>query len=191
MKKLGTKSFIFLEVLDSEINALFSRLRKEFCGEGFHTNIHLTIRGPYFEKLQEEKIRNFYRELKGDPLLIQGVDMFNNSGEYVVYIKVEQPYLKNIWWKPDYPIGKFGMNPHISVYVGNNKCIAYSVLEFLKKENIKLLCRNYKLTQYVSKQGLLFSDDNEKKEQAFLELCNRKLVSYDILERAYKAVKNC
>ncbi|MEW8525174.1 MAG: hypothetical protein AB2552_19185 [Candidatus Thiodiazotropha endolucinida] len=182
--------FIFLEFLDSEINALIHGLRHEFMGDAQNTNVHITVRGPYYEKIEANLIESFERQLGAEPILIHSAGMFRNK-EYVVYIKIESLNLKRIWWKPDYPIESYGFNPHITIYKGSNKSIAECAYEFLRSENIKLLCHAYKLTSYVSKQYELFPDEFSPRAGNFLGLSNRRLIKPDILQRAANVVRQC
>ena len=183
--------FIFLEILDPEIHALLNGLKKEFGGKPAVTNIHITVRGPYNSSIPPESIEKFEQTLREVPLLIHSAGMFEHTKEYLVYLKIESQNLMKIWWKPDFPVEEYGFNPHIPLYKGNDKRLANCIYDFLKEENIELLCRDFKLTSYVSKQRDFFPDDSRPKEKHFLQLANRKLVRTDILQRAYNVVRKC
>ncbi len=185
-----SKSFIFLEFLDPEINALIFGLRNEFGGRVQNTNVHITVRGPYYKRIDANIIKPLGKQLGDDPILIHSAGIFRNS-EYVVYLKVESKGLKNIWWKPDYPVERFGFNPHITIYVGNNEVVAEAIYKFLKKENISLLTQSYKLIPYVSKQSDLFPHKDNPRSRHIRELSNRFLVRADILQRAANLVRAC
>lgn len=182
------QQFIFLELMDPEINGLLSGLRAAFSDEKAHTNIHITMRGPYRNIIPQDEIKKYQKLLSDEPILIHGIDMFNNSGHHVVYIRVSGERLKKVWWKPDYPTKIYGFNPHISLYVGSDPVLAKKIQYFLRKEDLRLLCRDFRLTPYTSRQTELFPRDPVPMECLFLELSNRRLVRADIVQRAENVV---
>lgn len=186
----GPPRFLFLEFLDSNINGLLHGLRYEFIGENIDTGIHITIRGPYEEQIPGDEILKYQQALDEEPILIQGVGVFHNPKEIVVYTKISSPQLRQIWWKPDYPTKKFGYNPHISLYKGSDVGLAKKIHDFLLNEKLTLVCHNFRLTPYVSKQGELFPFEEVPKERHFLRLSNRRIVRPDILQRAHNVVLN-
>jgi len=185
------QQFLFLELLDPEIHALLNGLKIEFGGKPTNTNIHITVRGPYQKPLPSKKIKYFERILRAAPILIHSAGLFENNNEFTVFLKIESPHLRQIWWKPDYPIEKYGFNPHISLFHSPDANLATCVLNFLKKEDIKLLCQDFHLTSYISKQQSLLLNESQPQRKHFLELANRRLVKADILQRASNIVKNC
>ena len=82
-------------------------------------------------------------------LEIGGLGHFSNPGEQVVYLTVDSPQLRRIWWKPDYPIGEFGFNPHISLYRGPDRALANRLLCFQPLAALKLLCAEFELVPSV------------------------------------------
>jgi hypothetical protein len=130
-------------------------------------------------------IAGFSSTLKEDDIVIADVGMFDNSGECVVYLKVHSAKLRSIWWKPDYP----GYNPHISMYIGPDRTLAQNVKTFLERERISLLCSQFRLTAYVSKQKDLQMFDEATPERHFLKLISKGKVRADILQRAANVVK--
>jgi len=183
-------SFLFLEITDVEIANLLSSLRETFTGKKSN-NIHLTVRGPYKKTITSDDVNKWYKKISDNDLLIHKVGKFSNDGFHVVYLSVECEGLKSIWDKPDYPVDKYGFNPHISIYVGEDKKISDCCYEFLKNEQIALLCRSFKLSPYISKQADMFPGDTISKGHHFLELSNKRLVKADVLQRAYNVMKAC
>ncbi len=182
-------NFLFLEFTDEEIVYLLSSLRKIFTQKQIKTNIHITVRGPYAKTITEGEIKKADHTIKNDVILIAGVGRFSDS-RHTVYLKVRSDNLEKIWDKPDYPKSKYGFNPHITMYDGNNAQLAEGIYKFLENEKLELLCHSFKLTPYVSKQISLFKEnDSATKGHHFFELSNRRKVRADILERAHKLVK--
>ena len=180
--------FLFLELLDPVINDLLFRLRHEFTEGSLNSNIHVTIRGPYRKKITPETITKCGQLLDCEPILIHGIDMFENPDAYVVYIKVSGNRLREVCWKPEFPKKTYGCNPHISLYRGTDKELAEKVLDFLHKEPLKLICRDFKLTPYTSKQLALFPPKNTPFERYLLQPSNDYLVKPDIVQRAANLV---
>lgn len=182
------KRFLFLEILDPEVHALINGLRREFGQKESSSNLHITVRGPYTKPIPQKSIERFQRIMSDDILLIHGVGVFKNEDTYVVYIKINSDTLKGIWWKPDYPIKDYGFNPHISLYIGDDKELANAIYEFLRAEDLKLLCREFQLAPYVSKQEQMFEDRKIPEQRHFFKLANRRLVKPNILQRAANLV---
>jgi len=188
IEKNGAPRFVFLEFLDPEINALLTGLRREFGGGRESAGIHITVRGPYRGEVPGADLDRCERILLREPILIHGAGLFQNPGENVVYLKVRSTALKEIWWKPDYSIEKFGFNPHISLHKSQDLGLASTIRDFLKNEGIKLVCHSFRLTPFASKQRELFPQSPVRHERHFLELANRGLVRPDVLQRAANLV---
>ena len=188
-KSKNPPNFIFLEFLDPEINTLLSGLKHEFGNSEAGNDIHITIRGPYYRRISREDIAKYEHIVRDDPILIHGVDIFQNHKENVVYIRVRSDSLKKIWWKPDFPVKEFGFNPHITLHKTCDIEFARTISDFLKEEDIKLICRDFRLVPFASKQGDFFPLDPEPRDRHFRELSNRGLVHPDILHRAANVVE--
>lgn len=187
------KNFLFLKLTDPEVCSVLWELREIFEKEKKSgSNIHITVRGPNKNKFKEEVINNLYNKIADDSIIIQSAGRFDNDDYQVVYIKVSSTNLHKIWRKPDYPKEKYGINPHITLYVGSDREYADCIYEFLKKENIALLCNSFELVPYQTKQMNIPYIDNELDlfGGGFRELVNRGKLSLDILERAKKVVSN-
>jgi hypothetical protein len=74
----------------------------------------------------------------------------------VVYLKIQHPQLRRLWWKPDYPIEQFGFNPHITIYAGRDSRAADLVERFLQRENLRIVCTEIRIVSHVSDHRDLF-----------------------------------
>lgn len=182
-------TFIYLELLDPEVHAVLNGLKQVFGKSDVSSSIHITVRGPYDHPVKEEALDRFQMMLGHDPILIHGIDLFENS-EFVVYIKINHNNLKKIWWKPDYPIEEHGFNPHITIYKGRDKLLARKIYTFMKKEELALLCPSYRLSTNISKQSKLFPEHDSSSSQTFKKLSRLERVRPDILERARTLIRN-
>jgi 2'-5' RNA ligase len=183
------KSFVFLEVADPEINYLVHAIRETADHRPARSNVHITIRGPYSRVVGPDKLRRYEHLLLTAPLVLDGVGSFSVGDRTVVYLKVQHPRLRQLWWKPDFPVSKFGFNPHITMYEGTDHERARLFLEFLKREQLKLLTWNFKVTPYVSDHADLFPKP-EAGRQRFLQLVNSRMVRADILARLERALRS-
>lgn len=182
------KHFIFLELRDNHVCFLLLRLREIFTGKQSKTNIHITVRGPYVDALTSSEIARWTKVIKNDRLRIADVGSFQNGDNHIVYLGVNSRHLREIWWKPDYPIKKFKFNPHISIYDGDDAELAQLIKQFLEKENLDIECTAFELTPYVSQspQYSLLVNAEREFQKHFTLLVLKFKVKGDILVRAQK-----
>lgn len=152
-------SFLFLEITDPDVNAFFGDLLLEINNVIPDEPVHLTIRGPYRDRISHTEIMDCREHLKHDVLRISGVGRFSNPGEEVVYFGVDSSNLRRVWWKPDYPITRFGFNPHLSVYRGSDRQLAAELAAFLESQDIELLCSEFEVVPVMGRQMNLLSAD--------------------------------
>lgn len=160
MAKAKIQNFVFLEVTDPEIDSVLRIVREE-VGSGTDQSIHITIGGPYQKPVSSKKLDKIEKKLEGDQLLIANSGVFHNKNEAVVYYQVGSQNLRKVWHKPDYP----GFNPHISIYRGTDVKFANLLKKFLDKNRVELLCSQFEVTNYVSKQKDLFPERQNRKKQ--------------------------
>lgn len=183
------KRFVFLEIRDPELNALIGWLREAAMGTPSRHNVHITIRGPYSSEIPEAQIARYQQVLRSDPIVFEGVGAFTAGERRVVYIKVQHPKLRQVWWKPDFPIKKFGFNPHITIFEGSDAHRAQTVLDFLQKERLQLLTWDFEVTSRVSDHRDMFGEAVRKAEP-FLKLVNRGLVRADVINRFERTLRS-
>lgn len=176
------KRFIFLEISDPQILSLITSIRESAMGAVSTSRVHVTVRGPYHREIPIRQLEYWQQLLAAHPLVLNGVGKFQAADTHVVYLKVQHPALRRIWWKPDYPIDTFGFNPHVTVYEGTNADRANRLKEFLTREGLKLLTWDFQVAAHVSDHRDLFKV-HENADELFLGLVNRRLVRADILAR--------
>jgi 2'-5' RNA ligase len=176
------KSFVFLEITDPEISALIYGIRAVAMHSPPKSAPHVTIRGPYNRPLPREQLLRYGRLLSSHPVVLEGIGAFRSGDRETVYLKVQHPHLRQIWWKPDYPIKEFGFNPHVTLYEGNDADRAQRLQAFLRREDLKLLTSDFAVSPYVSDHKDLFPQP-ESRDRSFLRLVNRGLVRADVLAR--------
>ena len=181
------ESFVFLELIDPEINGLLYSIREAANGSAENTNIHITLRGPYAKPVPAAQLKNIERRLLQDVLYIGNPGEFRVQDTSVVYLRVRHPKLRAVSWKPDFPPKEFGFNPHISLYIGRDFKRADRLLEFLRGERIELICQNFKVTNYVRKAPRLLSDD-QNIQFFYPRLISSGRVRSDLLSRLKRAL---
>lgn len=161
--------FVFLEFTDPKVREFLHSLRESITGRVDTKTAHITVRGPYDKVPELAQIEQLSDEIKGHGVIIGGAGIFETSSGYAVYLKVQSPTFSKIWWKPDYSVEQFGINPHITIYETANLKDAQAVKKFLQKERIEIFTFNIVLTINMSKQSNLFEtniDPELKKDRS-------------------------
>ncbi len=152
-------SFVFLELTDRELNYLFWTMAEIISGRRPREPMHLTVRGPYRGHVPEGVVRRCQETMRYDVLRIGDVGRFRNPREDVVFLRVDSPNLRKVWYKPDYPVGRYGFMPHISIYRGQDELLADLLQGFLAQEALDLECAEFRFVTQIARQGRLFSDE--------------------------------
>jgi hypothetical protein len=134
----------------------------------------LTIQGPFEEKVSLDSIANIKRRLKDDVFFIGNPGIFETERGVALFLRVDSDNLGKVWNKPDFPASVYGFNPHITIYEGLDAGRAKRAHEFLKKNRVELLCRDFDIVQYVPKQLDMFPlESAEGNENAISILVGR------------------
>jgi len=149
---------VLLTLPSSKQVDLLETLRDIFYGRKVDKRLHVTIRGPFSSYPEKESLRPVLGMAEDRKLLIAGANMFEGKNSSVVYLCTQGSWLREVWLKPDYPISKFGFNPHITMYEGNDRDRALKILRFLRRENIELLVEKLSVSVSTLKQGDMFEE---------------------------------
>jgi len=149
MSESRPKHFLFLEIEDPDFNAFYDDLSWILTGTRPIKPPHLTVRGPYKNPIPRDEVERYRQHMQYAVLKIAGLGTFSNPDEEVVFLSVDSPQLREIWWKPDYPIGSSGFNPHISIYRGPDSALAYKLAHFQPLHAVSYLCAEYALVPVV------------------------------------------
>lgn len=148
--------FIFLEFTDPKVRDFLNTLRKSLTGDVTSKPVHITVRGPYETPPERETLEQLGETLQGYGVVIGGAGTFKTNTGFAVYLRVQSPLFSEIWWKPDFDIQEFGINPHITMLETSSQHVATKVENFLRSERIEIFTPNFTLTVYTSKQLNLF-----------------------------------
>jgi hypothetical protein len=176
--------------MDPTVNAFLWSVRDILAGSRRkrQSPVHLTIRGPYDSDESKHDVIEYVRgKLCGDILQIAGVGTFSNPREHVVYFRVNSPNLRSVWWKPSYPIERYGFQPHVSVYRGPDGLLAKRAGAFLDQQQIVLNCAEYRVVWYESHQPNLFAASEPAVGDMDL-MADSPRVNADVLDRLTELV---
>lgn len=154
-------SFLFLEILDRPAVQMLNDLRAILKRKPSRSGIHITVRGPYKTPPSERILEDLWHTIAGERLLLNGIGKFEFPDRHIVYLRSHSRAIRRIWWKRDYPIIRYGFNPHISLFEGSPKQ-AEAVEAFLKGEGIELFCTRLALTLYQTSADDLFREPIRK-----------------------------
>lgn len=176
-------TFLLLEITDPEVNALLWRMRELVSGRRSRSAVHLTVRGPYSALPEGDILDRARKQMTGDVLRIYGAGRFSNPEGEVVFVRVDSPHLRDVWWKPTFG----GFSPHISIYRGSDRRLADVVEQFLKEAKLEVLCAEYRLVWHLSEQRNFF-DRNEPTVSAMQLLVENGRLDPDLLDRLSDAL---
>lgn len=154
---MGIAGFVLLEITQPEIRSLLWHIQWILSGKEPRHLVHVTLRGPYMRRIAPDVLERSKETLCQDTLRIGGVGRFRNPEE-VVFLRVDSPNLRKVYWKRDYP-KKLGYEPHISLYRGHDATFADRVAGFLSREALEFSCADYRLWVHRSAGLHLESSD--------------------------------
>jgi len=144
---------------------------------------HITIQGPFESKVGIDSIKLIERKLRDDIFFIGNPGVFETPKGVALYLRVASDHLRAVWDKPDYPIDKFGFNPHVTIYEGEDIPRANRALALLRRHRFELLCRDFVVTQYVPKQLDMFPHGRTSGDDHAIS----KLISRGSLSPSFRA----
>lgn len=153
--------FVFIVFDDPYVVGVLDFLCETLNGRRWRQLPHLTIQGPLHERPSAAHLRAIEIALEGEPMLIANPGMFPTPKGAAIFLRVESPGLRRVWNKPDFPIDKFGFNPHLTLYDGPDIAKAERAFRFLSsgKHRVELMCRDYSIVPYTAKQLEMFPRD--------------------------------
>jgi len=176
--------FVFLEFTNPKVRTFLTELRTTLEGIDRGASVHITVRGPYDDLPDRDTLEQLDEQLRGHGVVIGGAGTFKTRKGFSVYLKAQSPILNEIWWKPEFPAGEFGVSPHITVYETKNGQGAKAVEAFLRSERVEIFTFGIQLAVHTAKQQNLFEQTLEPDLQKKLSEWERWHVRPGILQRA-------
>lgn len=137
-------NILILNIDNAKINEIFSKLKGKY-NKKTPSRPHITLRGPQKEISKEimEKTRDVLSEINKIEIKSESaIRVFEVSDNYFCVLLINAPNLKKVWRKPDFPIYKYGFNPHITLFKGSKE-EADNVKEYVENnfplQNINIL----------------------------------------------------
>ena len=146
------KEFILIQLEEIRILSFIVRVQNILNGQPSVLPPHITVKGPYTSKISVKTLESTKNKIKS-PIIIKGADFFDNPNELVLYFKTKIEDIEKIWYKPSYPISKYGLNPHITLYKGKNRDLINQVIDYFDEINLCLLCNEFSVLRYLSLKG--------------------------------------
>lgn len=140
------KYFFTVNIEDLEIEAHLNAI-KFFCDPTEKWPAHITVRGPYKTRIQPRKSDEL---VKSASISVIGAGhFFDDAGhQNTVYLRCGFENLRDIWDKPDY-----NLNPHITIYDGDNRKFAFEVFNVLKDKKLFFQVRSSGVEEMKSFSG--------------------------------------
>jgi hypothetical protein len=156
--KFAMQNFVYVVFNEPKVVGVIDFLMAAMNGGRVKTKPHITIQGPFLDRITASKIMDIKNKLKGDQFLIGNPIIFETKSGVALCLKVQSKNLQSVWDKPDYPVEKYGFNPHITIYEGPRIEYAQAALDFLKSKShrIELISSDFSILPYVSKQMEIF-----------------------------------
>lgn len=183
-------NFLFIVFKDPFVLGIIQFLRMAL-GSRINDQPHITIQGPFSDRITAERVAVVKRALCRDEILLANPKCFESGSKIVLYMSATSAHMANVWNKPDYPIEKFGFNPHVTIYEGLDKRKVHTAIRFLAREPIELICREFDVVPYVSKQMEMFAaTETPSDEFAFQRLLSRGKVGSTFRARFLAALNS-
>lgn len=151
--------FYGVHIINSELSSGLDLIRF-FAEPDFFRRGHVTIRGPYKQRLSTDFEEDLERQYsKGGRILgVDGVGSFflgvERSRQNTVFLKCQLPSANDLWRKPDFRDGQ----PHLTLYDGESRKFAielrrsisrYPWLFYARTTNIEVLEKKKDPTRYL------------------------------------------
>jgi hypothetical protein len=161
--------FYGLYVNDDRLAAAFDLIR--FLAEpNFFRRAHVTVRGPYAEKIPHE-IEKIGRS-QTYCIKFNGIGKFFAGKQNTVFLQCSIDGIENIWSKPDYGDG---IRPHLTFYDGRDRNVAYGIFNALARTAWEFSVGSSTLKEISSKETPEVLDQFEVHQSTYDEILGRHL----------------
>lgn len=110
------------------------------------TKAHVTIRGPYTQRLRSVDEQRWTASLQGEVIRLAEPDAFFGPSQNTIYLRCEAPALQKMWSKRDYP----DFRPHLTLYDGPSRAFADGLLRIITTREARYCIRSPRLAPLVS-----------------------------------------
>lgn len=141
-------------IKEPEIRSLVN-FAKLVCNPKSRSEAHVSIRGPYKHKINNDILTKYNAILSGSKILVSGIGSFINENQNTVFLKCKSESIKKVWTRKN----KYGYNPHITIYDNSLKSFASSLFNELQKLSIRFSFTATKLELIEFGKKIFFNDD--------------------------------
>jgi hypothetical protein len=103
---------------------------------------HITLRGPCKQRIGVEELARLNSLVSSWIVTIEGVGNFFYSRQNTVFLSMDIGSLRNVWHKPDYPMGK----AHVTLYDGKDRELAGAIFQLARQYDWVTMVKTSKLT---------------------------------------------
>jgi hypothetical protein len=161
--------FYGLYVADEKLAAAFDLIR--FLGEpNFVRRAHITVRGPYPERLPEAT-ENVWKGQRYKIKFLEA-EAFFIGPQRTVFIKCQIPGIDAIWNKPDYG---HQITPHLTLYDGKDGYFGSRLLDKLKVITWDFFAESTELTVIKAKSAPASISDFAAHQNLYGEILDRRV----------------
>ncbi|GGD39640.1 hypothetical protein [Pseudoxanthomonas indica] len=153
------RHFVFVVFNDPTVVGVLDFLHSTMMHTRLPSKPHITIQGPFDEKVGADRIHKISEALSGDSFFIGNCGYFESNGRCSLFLRAASENLERVWVKPDFPKEKFGFNPHITFYEGGDVERVKRAHKFLSKNRVELMCSQFEVVQYVPRQMDMFPNE--------------------------------
>jgi 2'-5' RNA ligase len=129
-----------LLVKDRYVGGLLRFMQKNLTDSPISSPPHITIRGPYADNISRITVKKIEEVLRNMPVtILSGIQYFYvDDDNLVVFINVINDGLRKITMKKDFPMSKYGFNPHITLCKTANVEKVNRIMGIFNKKNFEL-----------------------------------------------------
>jgi hypothetical protein len=121
--------FYIISIQDNFIRAYLDLLRF-IANPNEKRTSHITVRGPYKKKIN---LLQKSADILGKNVTITGAGCFFSKKQNTVYLNCESDAIRKVWLKKS-----LNYNPHLTIYDGNNRSFAESILTSLTANQYRI-----------------------------------------------------
>jgi len=153
-----------LVITDKNVGGMLKYIQKTVSDFKIDYPPHITIRGPYTSRnISKKTLDNTKKKMeKMEAITLSQINYFITNNFYTVYISVQNDVLREMSFKRDYPMYRYGFNPHVTLCKTRSHEKANKLRNSLNEKNITftVTVNNLELLTLDLEKGLDIYNNN-------------------------------